>query len=77
MMLHNERCNKMSMQFEKTTSGATPWAGGTKPAGVIGQDSGRSNAAPANGPAGGELRPGTMGPRTTLLSDTAGTSAGR
>jgi hypothetical protein len=65
----NRKRKTMSMQFEKTPTGATPWFGGSKPAGVIGQDTGRSNSAPSTGPAGGEISPSHQGPRTNSVGD--------
>jgi hypothetical protein len=45
----------MTMQFEKTSTGATPIFPGA-PKGVLSQDSGRVNSDPRTGSAGGEVR---------------------
>jgi hypothetical protein len=55
-----KEAKKMSMQFEKTKSGATPLFGGTKPAGVYGQNPGSVNPDSRNGPAGGEVHRKTI-----------------
>jgi hypothetical protein len=57
-----------SMIYEKTSTGATPLFGGRQPAGTISQDTGRTNADPRNGPAGGYVKPGTISNRAGALA---------
>jgi hypothetical protein len=56
-----------STQFQKSTTGATPWFGGGKPAGVYGQNPGSVNPDPRNGPVGGEVHRQTIIDRAVAL----------